>query len=96
MDEIKVDEQELVKQMKNEYLKGEGYIRLEIIAKENEEMPYCGLDCNGATPYEMMQLLVIMDEMKNIIFEKYPETKEYKNVVRGRAVGTIEMKREEK
>lgn len=96
MDEIEVNEQELIKQMKEDYLKSEGYVWLEIITKENEPIPYCSLDCNGGTPYEMMQLLAIMDEMKRVIFEKYPETKIYKEIVQGRAVGTIEKEREER
>lgn len=91
---MKINEAELMKQLKKEYLKGDGYVQFEIIVKENEPLPYCSLDCNGITTYEIMQLLSTIDEMKRIILEKNPDAKAYKELIGTKAIGEIKNERE--
>lgn len=75
---IKIDEKELVKQMKETALKKPN-ARLEMIVAEGENNPICELDVAGVTPKEVALLYLGLEEMRKVIERGYPTAVEYAN-----------------
>lgn len=81
---MKVDYKELAKQMKEEALNADRYVKVEIVVpcmedklekmKKGEPFaPYMNLSCKGCGPLEMGSLLVAMDALKKQIVKEHPE-----------------------
>lgn len=92
MNDFEVNQVELMKQLKEEYLKSEGYVRLEIIIKQKEDVPYVNVEYNGCSSQDLMSLLSVMDTTKKSIIKRNPETSLYKLFCSSESMGDIELK----
>ena len=72
MDEnIKVDGEELYKQMREDLIK-DGYAKVEILVGKVPKQPMCDVSIHGVTYKEIGLLYSSLDEIKKTIIEKFP------------------------
>lgn len=70
-EEIKINKEELYKQMKEDLLK-DGCAKVEIIVGKIPKQPLCDVSINGVTYKEIGLLYASLEEVKKTIAEKYP------------------------
>lgn len=71
-----IDEQELLKQNKQQIIDSGEYFRLEIIVGVNNEMPSVHAQLLNATPIEIAKCYVAYESAFETVFEKVPLAKE--------------------
>ena len=67
----KIDKKEMVKQIEEDYLKGD-YTELKIIVAEGSKDPICSLVNHGSTYKELGILYMCLEETKKTIENRYP------------------------
>lgn len=90
-----INEKEMFKQMKEEMLKNEHYVRLEIIITDDSNTPYCNTELHKCSQYMVMKLLSVLDSVKESYIKKDPILKLYSMIIGTKDCGSIETNKEE-